>query len=109
MSQGLLNDIETNVTTVSVLEPPSNKDETENVKSAALTKAEKINVIDAIALAVRAMDLQKSAVEDAVKVLLEALMRLNSDHPAGHNLINMTRQVTLKLTLIIDYTNFWKV
>ena len=99
MSQGLINDIETNVTTVSVLEPPSNEDETENVKAAALTKAE----IDARASAVGARDLQKAAVEDAVKVLLEALMRLNSDHPAGHDLINMTRQVILKLTLIINY------
>ena len=89
----MLNDIETNVTTVSVLEPPSNDDKPDKVKASALTKAEKINIIDALASAAGAMDLQKAAVEDAVKVLLEALLRLNSDHPAGRDLINMTRQV----------------
>ena len=89
----MLNDIETNVTTVSVLEPPSKEDKPEKMKASALTKAEKINIIDALASAAGAMDLQKAAVEDAVKVLLEALLRLNSDNPVGRDLINMTRQV----------------
>ena len=77
-----------------MLEPTNKGDKSENIEASALTKAETLNIVDALFSVAGAIDLQKAAVRDAVQVLLEAMSKLNTDHPSGHELINMTRQVT---------------
>ena len=95
VSQGLLDDIKTNVTLVTLLkQTPSPKDTVKReVEAAALTKADKLNIFDAFASTIEVINLQRAAVSDALQVLLTAKLNLATAFPSGPDLINMIAQV----------------
>ena len=98
MSQGLLDDVQTNVTTVTLLKNSSSTatklDTRRTVRGRdGPSGAVRINIGDVIASTLEKLNLQKAAVRDALRVLLRAKLELGSGSPSGRDMINMIRKV----------------
>ncbi len=100
MSQGLFDDVETNVTTVTLLErspsSPRNAPRPELPRSEPVSKM-KNNLVDVFSSTLEAINLQRAAVEDALQVLMLAKLKLGVANPSGTDLINMIRKVSQRL------------
>ena len=84
--QGLLDDVESNVTVVNLIKLTSNSTSTVGV-------TEKTKLAGIMPSTLGTANLQKAAVQDALHVLLLAKLKLGTNVSSGIDLINMIRKV----------------